>query len=180
MRFHRTVRGADIVLELLPMGEDWAIILSGGEAPHLGGVAAVFRDESGAGESGAGECPAGDSPAGAGQPGGEVGCLVPDGAGKEARSGAGTGRLDSASGLSLPDQPGLTPETLSGPGHRDAELAAQVAGIVARATCRSVAVLCGIHYDAATKDEIAGIVAACLSMMEECLSALTFRHSGDS
>lgn len=143
MRFHRTVRGADIVLELLPMGEDWAIILSGGEAPHLGGVAAVFRDESGVGES-------------------------------------GIGRLDSASGLSLSDQPGFKPETLSGPGHRDAELAAQVAGIVARATGRSVAVLCGIHYDAATKDEIVDIVTACLSMVEECLSALTFRHSGDS
>lgn len=37
--FGETFRGAAITLEALPMGEDLAIALSGGERPHIGAVA---------------------------------------------------------------------------------------------------------------------------------------------
>ncbi len=39
LRFGETFRGAAITIEALPMGDDLAIALSGGERPHIGAVA---------------------------------------------------------------------------------------------------------------------------------------------
>lgn len=45
MRFEELVLGYPLCLEAVQFGEDWRITLTGGQAPHIGAVTAVFRQE---------------------------------------------------------------------------------------------------------------------------------------
>jgi hypothetical protein len=69
-------------------------------------------------------------------------------------------------------QPGQEPETRFFPGHKDQFLSQPWAKALAEKTEQTVCVVCGIHYDQATKEQIAQIVEVTDRMLEELLQSL--------
>lgn len=60
---------------------------------------------------------------------------------------------------------------LERPGHREGDLAEEVAARMAAALKCCVCVVCGIHYEAITRPEIEAVLAAVRGMVDEWLEA---------
>lgn len=69
-------------------------------------------------------------------------------------------------------EPDGTIRTLERPGHRDSYVSLRWAEQLARLLGSPVCVRCGIHYDNATKSQLAQITAACEDMLQELIAAL--------
>lgn len=67
-------------------------------------------------------------------------------------------------------EPGKPPETKLFPGHRDNVLSEIWAQSIAKALGVRTVVVCGVHYDGATKDMIAAVVRASEELRKEFLS----------
>lgn len=65
--------------------------------------------------------------------------------------------------------PGMEPETKFFPGHKDQYISAPWAKKLSDHLGEPVCVVCGIHYDNATKDEIGQIMKITDEMLEELL-----------
>lgn len=77
-----------------------------------------------------------------------------------------------AAAAAYPDGEAAAGTAISLPGHREAELAAEVAKKAAARLKRAAAVVMGIHIDDATRADIAAIVAEVHQRMELLLSEL--------
>lgn len=91
-----------LTAQLLPMGEDWCLVVTGGDRPHLGCAAVAVPHP----------------------------------------------------GISDPSMPSATVSTLNLPGHRDDHLANRIAKTLSAGLGRSVAVLCGVHFDSFSPEMI--------------------------
>lgn len=69
-------------------------------------------------------------------------------------------------------QPGQAPQTTALPGHKDQFLSEPWAAAIAEKTGQRTLVVCGIHYDAATKAQIQAIVELAQGMLAELLDSL--------
>ena len=69
-------------------------------------------------------------------------------------------------------EPGQAPQTTVFPGHKDQYLSEPWAAAIAEKTGQRTLVVCGIHYDGATKAQIQAIVETAQSMLEEILEKL--------
>lgn len=67
-------------------------------------------------------------------------------------------------------EPDGTIRTLERPGHRDSYVSLRWAEQLARLLSTPVCVRCGIHYDNATKAQLAQITAACEDMLQELIA----------
>jgi len=72
-------------------------------------------------------------------------------------------------------EPDGTVQTLEFPGHKDQLLSEPWAAALAKALGERTCVLCGIHYDEATKEQIAQIVETAGEMLLELLERVTGR-----
>lgn len=70
--------------------------------------------------------------------------------------------------VSLASPEGLV-QTLERTGHRDAAVSERWAAALGRAWNAPVCVRCGIHYERATKAQIAEILAACDALLEDVI-----------
>lgn len=69
-------------------------------------------------------------------------------------------------------EPGREPVTTAFPGHKDQFLSEPWAAALADKTGERTLVVCGIHYDNATKEQIGAIVASCSEMLAELLERI--------
>ena len=65
--------------------------------------------------------------------------------------------------------PGETVATVQRAGHRDAAVSERFAAALARAWNAPVCVRCGIHYEHATKAQIAQILKVCDALLEDMM-----------
>ena len=63
--------------------------------------------------------------------------------------------------------PGDAVETLERPGHKDGTISTRWAAELAAHLKTPVCVRCGIHYDSASKAQLAAIMAACEDLLRE-------------
>lgn len=68
-------------------------------------------------------------------------------------------------------QPGGGTQTLQRPGHRDRAVSDRWAAALAEHWQAPVCVRCGIHYDNATKEQIAAVTGACDALLRRVQSA---------
>ena len=66
-------------------------------------------------------------------------------------------------------EPDREPDTTAFPGHKDQFLSEPWAKALSEKTGERALVVCGIHYDGATKEQIGAIVDACADMLKELL-----------
>ena len=66
-------------------------------------------------------------------------------------------------------EPGRAPVTTAFPGHKDQFLSEPWAKALSEKTGARTLVVCGIHYDNATKEQIGAIVDACSELLAELL-----------
>lgn len=95
MKVEACVHGVTLTAEVIAMGEDLCVAVTGGDRPHLGSVALAVPHP----------------------------------------------------GITDPDLPSATVSTLNVPGHRDDQIANQMAKALSASLGRHVAVLCGVHFD---------------------------------
>lgn len=69
-------------------------------------------------------------------------------------------------------EPGQDPQTTVLPGHKDQYLSEPWAAAISKHTGQRTLVVCGIHYDDATKAQIQTILETAQSMLEEILEKL--------
>jgi len=74
-----------------------------------------------------------------------------------------------ATAWAAPEASTVQSYALALPGHREAELAVELAEMASRSLNRTVAVVAGIHLESPTKDEIKAIVELARSRMRETL-----------
>lgn len=65
------------------------------------------------------------------------------------------------------NKPSAAVSALAAPGHRDADLAADMAKRICRRTGRTVFVQCGIHYDNLTPEELQELCGNVLALCDE-------------
>lgn len=73
----------------------------------------------------------------------------------------------AATAMYNPEERTVRVDTLALPGHREGELAAELAGMAARSLECTVAVLAGIHLHQPTSQEIEAVVAEARSQMRQ-------------
>lgn len=105
-------------LDALAVGRDINVVISGGDVPHIGGVA--------------------------------MSVCSPD--------------------LHQPERMTSTEQMLSVQGHKEAELAKDVARQLARRYSCTVAVACGIHVDGAAPEDIAGLTGTVQNLVDRMLT----------
>ncbi|MFW5490379.1 MAG: hypothetical protein ACNI3A_18465 [Desulfovibrio sp.] len=113
-------------LDALAVGRDINVVISGGDVPHIGGVA--------------------------------MSVYGPD--------------------LHQSERMTSTEQMLSVQGHKEAELAKDVARQLARRYSCTVAVACGIHVDGAAPEDIAGILEVVQSLVEKLKDSRSGRDFG--
>lgn len=69
-------------------------------------------------------------------------------------------------------EPDESAETTVFPGHKDQYISAPWAEKLAARTGERACVVCGIHYDDATKDQIEAIISACSELLAELMQQL--------
>lgn len=74
-----------------------------------------------------------------------------------------------ATAWATPDTPTVQSCALALPGHREAEIAVELAEMASRTLNRTVAVVAGIHLESPTKEEIKAIVELARSRMRGTL-----------
>ena len=77
-------------------------------------------------------------------------------------------------------EPGKPPETKLFPGHRDNVLSELWAQSIAKALGVRIVVVCGVHYDGATKDMIEAVVRASEALRKEFLARFAYGQEGNS
>lgn len=102
--------------------------------------------------------------------------LCPQGTDWLARLWGGTAHIGAAAlGLPLAERSGSAPPEISPlrrPGHREAELAQQLADRLAQAAGSAVCCCAGIHYEAITPEEIAHVLHLVDELTEEAARRL--------
>lgn len=93
--------------------------------------------------------------------------------GGEAHIGAAAVAYPAATG-------GVSTEIISLPGHKEAELARELAGLACRRLGRTVTVIAGIHIDRATSEEIHMIVLQTRKLVREELDILAGRQEEET
>ncbi|GAA0349411.1 hypothetical protein [Bacillus horti] len=84
----------------------------------------------------------------------------------------GTAHIGAVALASIEDEKAPTVRILTLPGHKETELACELAGLASQALGKTVAVLVGIHLDNPTKLEIEEIVGEARKAMKQLLREL--------
>ena len=83
-----------------------------------------------------------------------------------------TGGCRSHIGAISVAEPGMEPETKTFPGHKDQFVSEPWAAALSEKTGQRVCVVCGIHYEDATKEQIGEILRCTQRMLEQVLKEI--------